>query len=216
MYDAAVGFKPRPVLPSFALAPGAILRPLRRADAGELFALVDAGRERLREWLPWLDFVREPRAMAAFIEDSEQAQRAGTAARMAIEVHGRIAGVVSLEGVDVLHRRGMIGYWIDASHEGRGYVSTAVRRLCDYGFGSRGLHRIEIRAAPGNLRSRAIPERLGFQREGIARQTEWLYDRYVDHVLYAMLAPDWVAQVVAERAGAIRRGPESAGLWPLG
>ncbi len=216
MYDAVVGLKPRPVLPSFALVPGALLRPLRRADADELYTVVDSDRERLRQWLPWLDFVRESRAMTAFIEDSEQAQRAGSATRMAIEVDGRIAGVAGLESVDVLHRRGMIGYWIDASHEGRGYVSAAVRRLCDYGFFTRGLHRIEIRAAPGNLRSRAIPERLGFQQEGIARQTEWLYDRFVDHVMYAMLAPEWAARVSAESVGAVRKRRESVGRLPLG
>lgn len=216
MYDALVGLKPRPVLPSFALGPGAILRPMRRADADELFAVVDSDRERLRQWLPWLDFVREARAMTAFIEDSEQAQRAGSATRMAIEVDGRIAGVASLESVDQLHRRGMIGYWIDASHEGRGFVSAAVRRLCDYGFFSRGLHRIEIRAAPGNARSRAIPERLGFQREGIARQTEWLYDRFVDHVMYAMLAPEWAARATAGGAGAAPVRREAGGVRPLG
>ncbi len=211
-----MGLKPRPILPSFALGPGASLRPLRRADADVLFALVNGGRGRLREWLPWLDFVRQPRAMAVFIEDSEQAQRAGSAARMAIEVDGRVAGVASLENIDSLHRRGMIGYWIDAAYEGRGYVCASVRRLCEYGFGTRGLHRIEIRAAPDNLRSRAIPERLGFQREGVARQTEWLYDRFVDHVLYAMLAPEWAARVAAERAGVVQKPRESAGIRPVG
>jgi ribosomal-protein-serine acetyltransferase len=50
---------------------------------------------------------------------------------------------------------------------------------------------VEVRAAPGNRRSRAIPERLGFRQEGILRDAEWLYDHYVDLVVYAMLADDW-------------------------
>ena len=48
-----------------------------------------------------------------------------------------------------------------------------------------------IHCAVGNRRSRAIPERLGFTQEGIARDAEWLYDHYVDLVTYSLLAPEW-------------------------
>jgi hypothetical protein len=51
--------------------------------------------------------------------------------------------------------------------------------------------RVEIRAAPENARSRAIPERLGFTQEGTLRQVECVGDRYLDNVVYAMLAEDW-------------------------
>ncbi|MDP9371062.1 MAG: GNAT family N-acetyltransferase, partial [Chloroflexota bacterium] len=40
-------------------------------------------------------------------------------------------------------------------------------------------------------KSCAIPERLGFAREGTLRQVEWLYDHFVDHHVYGMLAAEW-------------------------
>ena len=35
--------------------PGLELRQLQPADAAELFAVIDAHRAQLREWLPWVD-----------------------------------------------------------------------------------------------------------------------------------------------------------------
>jgi len=63
--------------------------------------------------------------------------------------------------------------------------------LVDHAFGAWRLHRVEIRAGVENARSRAIPERLGFRREGVLREAERVGDRYVDQVVYAVLAGDW-------------------------
>jgi ribosomal-protein-serine acetyltransferase len=43
----------------------------------------------------------------------------------------------------------------------------------------------------GNARSRAIPERLGFREEGTLREVERVGDRWLDGVIYSMLAADW-------------------------
>ncbi len=53
------------------------------------------------------------------------------------------------------------------------------------------LNRVEIRAAVENSKSRAIPEKLGFTNEGTLREACWLYDHFVDLVVYGMLARDW-------------------------
>lgn len=53
------------------------------------------------------------------------------------------------------------------------------------------LNRVDIRAAEENIKSRAIPERLGFVCEGQIRQAEWLYDHYVNHIVYGMMAAEW-------------------------
>jgi hypothetical protein len=55
-----------------------------------------------------------------------------------------------------------------------------------------GLHRVEIRAAVDNTCSYAIPGRLGFTHEGVAREAERIGDRYVDQVVYSTLADEWV------------------------
>lgn len=190
-YHPGVGLKTRGALPIFRLTPEVVLRPCRLGDAEALFEVIDANREHLRQWLPWLDLNPTSAANTAFLRDTARQHRAGTALRMIIDDRGAIAGIAALENIDRTHRHAKIGYWLAAAHQGRGFMTRAVRALCDHGFGAMGLHRIEIRAAPGNRRSRAVPERLGFTREGQQRQVEWLYDHFVDLVIYGMLATEW-------------------------
>jgi ribosomal-protein-serine acetyltransferase len=69
----------------------------------------------------------------------------------------------------------------------------AVAALIDHALTGWQLNRVEIRADVANLRSRKIPQRLGFQQEGTLRQAARLGERYIDHAVYAMLAADWPA-----------------------
>jgi ribosomal-protein-serine acetyltransferase len=50
-----------------------------------------------------------------------------------------------------------------------------------------------MECAAGNTGSRMVAERLGFSQEGVMRQAAWLNDRFVDHVMYGLLAQEWRA-----------------------
>ena len=62
-----------------------------------------------------------------------------------------------------------IGYWLAADAQGKGLVTEAVVALASVALETMGARRLEIRCSPGNLKSRAIPERLGFQLDGVLR-----------------------------------------------
>ncbi len=82
-----------------------------------------------------------------------------------------------------------IGYWIDARFSGKGYMTEAVKGLTDYAFEHLKARRIEIRCDTLNAKSRAIPERLGFELEGILRNHDVSVDgqRLRDTAIYAMI-----------------------------
>ena len=95
--------------------------------------------------------------------------------------------MIGYHQVDRINRSVEIGYWLSADYQGRGIIARACRFLVNYAFTEMGLTRVVIRCAVGNHKSCAVPERLGFKKEGVLRQAEWLYDHFVDLVVYATL-----------------------------
>jgi len=166
------------------------LRSFAEADAAALFALVDANRSYLREWLPWLDHVRSVDDIREFLRGVSERERAGSSLELAIVHDGALAGVAGFRALDPGNRSGELGYWLAADRQGRGIVTGACRALARHGFESLGLHRLVLIAASANARSRGVAERLGFRLEGELREYEWLYDHFVDAALYALLRGD--------------------------
>ncbi len=169
------------------------IRPTSEDDAAELFAVVDRSRGSLRRWMAWVDENTTVDDTRAYLEACTARRAQGTEDNHVMLLGGRIVGVIGLRAIDRANRAAEIGYWIAPSAEGHGIVTEACRALVDEAFTTRALHRVRIACAVGNARSRAIPERLGFEQEGVARQVERLADGFVDHAIYAALSSDWPA-----------------------
>src|SRR5262249_2414636 len=110
-----------------------------------------------------------------------------------------LAGVVGLHFIDWTNRKTSIGYWLAEAQQGKGVMTRACAALIDHSFGTLGLNSMQLECAVGNEKSCAIPERRGFSREGVLRQREWLYDRFVDHVSYSLLAAEWPGSAALRR-----------------
>jgi len=167
------------------------LKLLEESEAKTLFRLTDRSRNELRRWLGWVDGTRTVQDSLTYIQLTLDAYHAMRALSTGIYYKGKLAGVAGFNMLDWQNRNGQIGYWLATEFVGRGIMTRAVSGLLDYGFYELDLHRIEIRAAVENERSRAIPERLGFKQEGIIREAEWLYSHFVDHAVYGMLRREW-------------------------
>jgi ribosomal-protein-serine acetyltransferase len=175
------------------------LRPVEACHADAIFALTDANRAALREWLPWVDDTRAPDDTRGFIEGALRQLASGNGFQAGIWHTGQIAGMIGFHYFDRHNRKTEIGYWLGAAFQGKGIMTRACRALLGYAFGEQRLNRVEIRCATDNARSRAIPQRLGFHEDGVLRQDSWLYDHYVDTVVYSLLAGEWAACEVQNR-----------------
>ncbi len=181
----------RPCSLRVQLSTGQRLRLLEESDAQELYSVIKTDRDRLARWMPWAAGQTLDDTLA-FIRDTREQLARNDGFQTAVIDDGRIVGMVGFHGISWQHRSTSIGYWLADSAQGHGTMTQAVRALVDHAFGTWRLHRVEIRAGVDNARSRAITERLGFTQEGVAHEAELVGGRYVDHVVYATLATDWL------------------------
>ncbi|WP_442601684.1 GNAT family N-acetyltransferase [Paenibacillus sp. KN14-4R] len=161
-------------------------------DAEALFQLVQANRNYLREWLPWVDGTRSVDDTKAFIEATSVQFTNNNGFTSGVYWNSTLCGMISFHAMDWSNKKTSLGYWLAKPYQGHGIMTRTCREILSYAFTQLGMHRVEIRAGLHNYRSRALPERLGFTFEGIARESEWLYDHYIDHAVYSMLFSDWI------------------------
>jgi ribosomal-protein-serine acetyltransferase len=176
----------------YELSGSCFLRLFEESDAEELVRVIAANRAHLAEWLPWVEATSNTTdTRLEFIRRTRRQILENDGFQAAIVDGDEIIGAIGFHGIDWNHRSTGIGYWLSEDRQGRGVMTDAVRALTAHAFDVWRLNRVEIRVAVGNLRSRAIPHRLGFLEEGVLRQAERHEENFRDIVVYAMLARDW-------------------------
>ena len=86
-----------------------------------------------------------------------------------------------------------IGYKIDQAFEGKGLMFEALEAVIHALFTDFKLHRIMANYQPDNVRSGRLLDRLGFEKEGYAKNYLYLDGAWRDHVLTALVNPLWQA-----------------------
>ncbi len=160
-------------------------------DADAIFEIIDTQREHLQEWLPFVPFTVTSQDTKEFIQSVLEVPDGEIEPTFTIRKGKQIVGLIGFRDSDYFNRKTEIGYWISFACRGQGIVTRATKKLCEYAFETRGMNRVQIRCGVGNIRSSAIPRRLGFTFEGIAREAEYHPDnRFIDLEVYSLLNSD--------------------------
>ena len=171
------------------------IKLLEPADAEVIFPMIDHDRGYLGEWLPWVERTRSAADVRQFITDIVTPQWLDNRGpQCGIWLEGAFAGTIGCHPIDWRNRTCSLGYWLASQYQGRGIVTSAVAAMLDYLFLDLDLHRVVIQCGTGNYRSCAVPQRLGFTREGIAREAEVVNGRWIDLVVWSILRSEWVAR----------------------
>lgn len=167
------------------------LRLLEARHAEEYFALAERNRDHLRKWTDVKAYEGSVETVREYIKHRLLSFANGQGYHLGIWYQGKLVGCLDYANLDWRSRKVELGYWIDASMQGKGLVTKVCQTMIRYAFEEQGLNKVEISCATGNHRSRAVPERLGFTLEGIHRQADWQRDHYDDVVYYGLLAQEW-------------------------
>lgn len=155
-----------------------------------IFDMVDNNRYHLRPWLPFVDRMQTVEFAKNFVRGTMQRNSEGNEFAFVVFDEGTMVGRVGVYKIDGLNKIGEIGYWIVENSQGNGIITKSCKALINFCMNDLQLNRIEIRCGTENTGSKSIPERLNFTHEGVIRQGEWLYDKFIDLDLYSFLKAD--------------------------
>ena len=172
------------------------LRPLRAADADDLFALQSDTRV-MRYWShpAWTEREQAVRR----IEQLERDRETSEFYSWAVTQNGSDAliGTVSLFAIHREQRRAEIGYALSSALWGRGYATEMLRPAIDFAFTTLDLERLEADIDPRNEASCRLIERVGFVREGLLRERWRVAGEVTDSAMYGLLRREYVGSAVA-------------------
>jgi N-acetyltransferase len=141
------------------------LRYAREADAPALFDLgSDEDVTRFLSWGPY----RDPSEPLDYIRSLESMRENGERLEFVIaDEDDRPLGVTGLSEFSLRDRRAVVGTWLGRPLWGTGANRESKALVFALAFRRLGLLRVTALADPGNARSLAALERLGFRQEGV-------------------------------------------------
>lgn len=167
------------------------IRMLKASEAKDFFQITEASRQSLEKWIPGIQHTQTHEDALNLILHAFELYANERGLNTGIFLEDELIGVISVNEFDWRKRVGYIGYWLSETHRGKGLMTKATKGFIHCLFKKYPLNKVEIHVARENIKSRAIPERLGFKKERIIKDAEWLKDHYVDHIIYGLFRKDW-------------------------
>jgi RimJ/RimL family protein N-acetyltransferase len=84
-----------------------------------------------------------------------------------------------------------IGYWIHKDDINHGYASEASAALTKVAFEIYKVSRVEIHCSVENVRSAAVPKKLGFTHEATLRNRSFAYGKPSDQMIWTLFAEEY-------------------------
>lgn len=99
-------------------------------------------------------------------------------------------GAGGFNNLNKKHQKAEIGFWLLPEFWGQGLMQEAFPLICDYGFETLGLNRIEGFVDNDNLSCKKAIEKLNFKHEGTMRDCEVKDGKFLSVDIYSKLKTD--------------------------
>ena len=141
--------------------PRLLLEPLGAQHAPDLWEATVRSMEELKPFMSWADSASFETTLA-FASGSAMQWDAGAGMMFSIVIDDDAVGTIGFAQHAPLAGHAELGYWLRSDLCRRGLTTEAASAVVEYGFSVLGLHRIELRAAPSNVGSVRVAEKVGF------------------------------------------------------
>jgi len=168
------------------------LERINLSMAPEIFAAINRDRTYLKQWLPFVEMTQDIEDTKRFIKSVSSDNKYKRDEIFSIWYRESFAGLIGFKDTDWNNRKTELGYWLAEELQGKGIITTCVKKLIAFAFVKMKLNRVQIKVAVGNEKSAAIPRRIGFKLEGIERAGEFHENRFLDLQVYSLLKQDWL------------------------
>lgn len=145
------------------------IRAPKIGDGKAVNDAIKASMAELKLWMPFAQELPTPEETEENIRQSVANWINRTGLRMLIfrKDTGEFIASSGFHGIDWDVPKVEIGYWMDTRYTGQGFMTEAVAAQTEYAFSELGVRRVQILCDEDNNASRAVPERLGYELEGI-------------------------------------------------
>ncbi|WKA54665.1 GNAT family N-acetyltransferase [Planococcus shixiaomingii] len=169
-----------------------ILRKLTLADAEDMFEY--ASEPMVSRFVPWEvhKSVEDTKAFLAFLTESYGKKRKLTWA-IELKSEGKMIGTIDFINWLPKRHKAELAYILSHNYWGSGLILEAAKSLLDYGFQKMELNKVEAPIMLDNFQSQRVVEKLGMQREGVARQHMIINGEFVDLAMYSILKREYVS-----------------------
>ncbi|HET9221506.1 MAG TPA: GNAT family protein [Roseiflexaceae bacterium] len=177
-----------------------VIRCWQPQDAPLLQTAISQSVDHLRPWMPWI--ASEPEELQTKIERLRRFRG------MFDLGQDFIYGIFNADETQVLGGTGLhtrigadareIGYWMHKDYLNQGLATEASAALTRVAFEIDRVQRVEIHCDPSNVRSAAVPRKLGFTHDGtLRRRVPFLEEVPRDSMIWSMFADEYPASPAA-------------------
>lgn len=148
-----------------------LIRMPMPGDGKQMYEAINASITDLKPWLPFAHMNQTEEDVEVNIREAHLKflKREDLRLLVFLKETGKLIASSGLHRIDWEIPKFEIGYWLDSRYTGKGYMTEAVQGITDFAANELKARRIEIRCDTRNVKSAAIPERLGFTLEGVLR-----------------------------------------------
>lgn len=163
------------------------IREWREEDAGDLAALLNNPNilNNLRDGLPYPYTEADGSEYIRAMRNGEPGRQYAFAI---VTADDRVIGSIGVFRCQNIHfRTAELGYYLGEPYWGNGYMTEAVRQVCDYIFENTDILRIFAEPFAYNVASCRVLEKSGFELEGVMRKNAVKNGKVLDMKLYSRI-----------------------------